>query len=193
MIVEPKVWGEILQFLTSQSPVFWGALGSFFGWAPISLQARPKPISLQSSLNNSTPEKSVRYVIHGKFPCMSCVIRATHMLQKTNPGIRIPWFIRAGYKNVLPGFSWTCFCWRFVTDCTGTKTTMKPPFWENSFGTLSKALPSTTATLHCLGGFEATNGQAMPSCTAAGAGKDCLTVCVEDGFSFGKAGFGECT
>lgn len=107
--------------------------------------------------------------------------------------IRIPWFIRAGYKNVLPGFSWTCFCWRFVTDCTGTKTTMKPPFWENSFGTLSKALPSTTATLHCLGGFEATNGQAMPSCTAAGAGKDCLTVCVEDGFSFGKAGFGECT
>lgn len=62
-----------------------------------------------------------------------------------------------------------------------------PPIWEKIFGTLSKALPSTTATLHCLGGFEATNGQAMPSCTAAGA------RFVEDGFSFGKAGFGECT
>ena len=104
----------------------------------------------------------------GKSP-MSCVIRATHLLQKANPGIRIPWFIGAGFKNVLPGFLGLFFlaiCYGLYRYQNHHET---PPFWENSFGTLSKALPSTTATLHCLGGFEATNGQAMPSCTAAGA------------------------
>ena len=43
-----------------------------------------------------------------------------------------------------------------------------------------RALPSTTATLHCLGGFEATNGQAMPSCTAAGTWTSLLECCKYD-------------
>lgn len=100
--------------------------------------------------------------------CLVLFVRPT-CCKKANPGIRIPWSIRAGYKNVLPGFLGLFFwamCYGLYRYQNHHET---PPFWENSFGTLSKALPSTTATLHCLGGFEATNGQAMPSCTAAGA------------------------
>ena len=121
---KPKVWGEIFQFFTSQSPLFWDPL---FGWAPISLQAWSKP-SIKFELFNR---------FNWKFPCISCVIRATHLLQKTNPGIRIPWFIRAGYKNVLPGFSWTFF----VATCMIVPVP-KPPWnttiWQKIFGTFSK-------------------------------------------------------
>ena len=84
------------------------------------------------------------------------------------------------------------FFGRCVTDCTGTKTTMK----HHHFGRIvlepyPRRYPAPLPP--CIAWVALKPPMAKP-CLAAlqqVPRKDCLTVCVEDGFSFGKAG-GEC-